>query len=265
MTAIRQFIKKSPLAYRTALAGYGAWKRVGRKLIPPQRTKHFEQSFAHLFENFPKQDKLFSRVVEEYVQLHGPPVDPIRIVHIFHQVQAANRLDAGDFIELGTHRGLLLKAIYAFMDPTATLYSFDTFEGFDERDLVVERQKYASQWTVGNFLPTSPEEVAAYVGNGTPPANLKVVKGWFPASFAGLEDKRWRFVHIDFDLYAPIKAALDTLWDRVVPGGVVMVHDYGCYGFPAARKAVDEFCNRVGVMPIELGDRWGTAAFRKPC
>ena len=55
------------------------------------------------------------------------------------------------------------------------------------------------------------------------------------------------------------------LWEPLLPGGVVMVHDYGCYhGFPGARRAVDEFCASVGVLPIELCDSWGTAAFRKP-
>lgn len=74
----------------------------------------------------------------------------------------------------------------------------------------------------------------------------------------------WRFVHIDFDLYQPIKATLETLWKPLLPGGVVMIHDYGCYGFPGARKAVDEFCEAIGQLPIELPDRWSTAVLRKP-
>ena len=96
------------------------------------------------------------------------------------------------------------------------------------------------------------------------PANLKIVKGWFPESFKGLEEIRWRFVHIDFDLYQPIKTALETLWKPLLPGGIVMVHDYGCYGFPAARRAVDEFCHAIGQLPVELNDRWSTAVIRKP-
>jgi len=150
------------------------------------------------------------------------------------------------------------------MDPSRTLYSLDTFEGFDERDIAVEQTKYATSWTAGSFAPTSVERVARYVGDGMWPANLKIVKGWFPESFKGLEEIRWRFVHIDFDLYQPIKTALETLWKPLLPGGIVMVHDYGCYGFPAARRAVDEFCHAVGQLPVELNDRWSTAVIRKP-
>jgi hypothetical protein len=65
-------------------------------------------------------------------------------------------------------------------------------------------------------------------------------------------------------LYQPIKTALETLWKPLLPGGIVMVHDYGCYGFPAARRAVDEFCHAVGQLPVELNDRWSTAVIRKP-
>ena len=105
--------------------------------------------------------------------------------------------------------------------------------------------------------------MAEYVGDGKWPANLKLVKGWLPDSDRGMEDRCWRFVHVDLDLYAPIKAALEQSWEQVVPGGVVLVHDYGCYGFPGARTAVDEFCAQIGVAPIELVDRWSSAANSK--
>lgn len=150
------------------------------------------------------------------------------------------------------------------MDPARTLFAFDTFEGFDQRDVDAEKRKHDSQWTVGNFSPTSVERVATYVGDGQWPENLKLVKGWFPESFRGHEHIRWRFVHIDFDLYQPIKSALETVWEPLLPGGIIVVHDYGCYGFPAARLAVDQFCTQIGIPPIELSDRWSSAVVRKP-
>lgn len=190
--------------------------------------------------------------------------DPIRVLNFFQAIEAANRLPAGDYIELGSHRGYSLRVIHRFMDPTQTLFSFDTFEGFHERDIAVEHLHYDAPWTKGNFAPTSVERIARYVGDGTRPANLTIIKGWFPDSFRGLENRRWRFAHIDFDLYQPIKAALETIWQPLLPGGVIMVHDYGSHGFPAARKAVDEFCAGIGTLPTVLPDRWSTAILRKP-
>jgi Macrocin-O-methyltransferase (TylF) len=232
------------------------------------RAKRYHQILPHQMDGAEAAAR-FMPVRNVYIHAQadqGDPIhmDTIRVVHLFNLIKAANDLPAGDFIELGTFRGFLLRVIHKFMNPAQTLYALDTFEGFDQRDIDAESQLRYHNWKAGSFLPTSAEGVARYVGDGEPPANLKIIKGWFPDSYAGLEGLKWRFVHIDFDLYQPIKLALTMLWDQVVPGGVVMIHDYGCVEFPGARRAVDEFCSRTGIFPVELGDRWGTAVIRKP-
>jgi O-methyltransferase len=225
-------------------------------------TTHVAQFIPHTIECL--HTERFQALWSEYHASHGEPADPVRVMHFIYLLQIANDLSNGDYIELGTHKGFTLKLIHKLMDDRRTLYSLDTFEGFDQRDINIEKRVYRNEWTAGNFAPTSVEGVGRYVGDGKCPPNLKIIKGWFPQSFAGLEGKRWRLVHIDFDLYQPIKEALERLWDSVVPGGVVMVHDYGCHGFPGARKAVDEFCGQLGLFPVQLTDRWGTAVIRKP-
>ena len=184
-------------------------------------------------------------------------------MQFFYLVEIANRAPEGDYVELGTFKGYTARLIYRLMDQSRRLYLLDTYEGFDERDLPVEKKLYANDWHAGNFEPTSPEAVTAYVGGGSPPANVVPIKGWFPDSFKGLEDHRWRFVHIDLDLYQPILTACDMLWPRLVPGGVMLIHDYGCYGF-RANLAVDEFAAKIGQVPVPLADRWGSVAIIKP-
>jgi hypothetical protein len=44
----------------------------------------------------------------------------------------------------------------------------------------------------------------------------------------------------------------------------MVVHDYGCLGFPGVKIAVDEFSRARGVFPVQLADRWGSVVFRKP-
>ena len=224
----------------------------------------------HVFYTFRERDALFRDAVAAYSNVpvadepSGLHTDPNRVLQLFQLISAANRLPDGDYVEFGSHRGFSTRVIHRFMDAGRTLFAFDTFEGFDERDIAVEKTLYESPWGAGSFAPTSVERVAKYVGDGDWPTNLKLVKGWFPDSYRGMEDRRWRFVHIDFDLYAPIKAALERSWEQLLPGGIVLVHDYGCYGFPAARMAVDEFSLQIGLAPTELVDRWSSAVFRKP-
>lgn len=219
------------------------------------------QFVPHAFEAEPASRSFFEDQWRDYHAVHGEPSDPMRVFNLVSLVKDCNRLAAGDYLELGVHKGFTLRVIHRAMHPAMHLYGLDTFEGFDARDLGIEKKIYANDWTVGNFLPTSVEGVSALLGN---PKNLTLIRGWFPDAFQGQEARPWRFVHIDFDLYQPIRSAMDMVWPHLVLGGVMVVHDYGCFGFPGARKAVDEFTQASGVYPVLVPDRWGSVVFRKP-
>jgi O-methyltransferase len=218
------------------------------------------QRVPHAFESLPDRRQTFHKVWKDFYEAYPDLPDPNRVLMFMHLVDAANTLEEGDYIELGVSRGMTLKLIHSLMDKSRTLYGIDSFKGFDARDIEVEKQIYTNDWVEGNFWDMSAQGVAQYLDN---PANLRLITGWFPDAFAGLEEKRWRFVHIDMDLYQPIKRALEIFWPRLVPGGVLLVHDYGCYGF-RANVAVDEFTKAVGAFPVQLPDRWGSVVFRKP-
>ena len=47
------------------------------------------------------------------------------------------------------------------------------------------------------------------------------------------------FLRLDTDWYESTKKELETLYDRVVVGGIIVIDDYGF--FDGARKAVDEY------------------------
>ncbi len=203
----------------------------------------------------------FRGVLNEYErQFPDDPPDQVRLVQLVQQLHAANELEPGDYIELGTLLGMTLKVIHQYMDPDRTLYSFDTFTGFDQRDVDDEKAIYSNKWRQGNFRATSPEYVAHYLGR---PENLRLIPGWFPETFDGYHHLLWRFAHIDMDLYQPTLIALLLLWPRMVPGGIIMIHDYGCTSF-RAKLAVDHFCKGVGVAPVALADRFSTAIIRRP-
>jgi O-methyltransferase len=74
-----------------------------------------------------------------------------------------------------------------------------------------------------------------------PSNKVRFHQGWFQNTMAeGVPDVRQiAILRIDADWYASTKICLDTLYDRVSTGGVVIVDDYG--GYDGCRKAVDEF------------------------
>jgi O-methyltransferase len=73
---------------------------------------------------------------------------------------------------------------------------------------------------------------------------LSLHRGWIPSVFDGLLEERYRFVHVDVDLYEPTLASFEYFYPRLVSGGMIVTDDYN---WPGGRRAVDEFCIRNGV------------------
>ena len=72
---------------------------------------------------------------------------------------------------------------------------------------------------------------------------------------------RLAILRLDGDMYASTMVSLEALYDKVVPGGFVIIDDYCLKG---ARTATDDFRERRGITtPLEEID--GAAVFwRKP-
>jgi O-methyltransferase len=60
------------------------------------------------------------------------------------------------------------------------------------------------------------------------------------------------FLHIDLNSPRAEIAVLERLFDRVVPGGVVIFDDYGWQMFHKQKEAEDEFMRRRGHEILEL-------------
>nr|WP_165388447.1 class I SAM-dependent methyltransferase [Sphingomonas populi] len=142
--------------------------------------------------------------------------DGNRVLNFHIALDHAAKLPAGDYAELGTYRGLTASILWSRRAPGTTLYCFDTFAGFDERDLADGR--LSQDMEKAAFRDTSLDIVRQRISGGSDDG-LAFRVGFFPDTFAGLEGKRFRLVHIDMDLADPITAALETFWPRMVDGG----------------------------------------------
>lgn len=76
---------------------------------------------------------------------------------------------------------------------------------------------------------------------GYPKEFLHYHKGWFQETLAKDHEKIGpiAILRLDGDWYASTKVCLEYLFDKVVPGGVIIIDDYGTY--EGCKKAVDEF------------------------
>ena len=189
--------------------------------------------------------------------------DGVRVLMIKYLLDMAYQLPEGDYAELGTFQGNFARLIFRDMDPESKLYCFDTFEGFHARDVKIENEVTELDVREGRFSDTSVERVRKRIlGEDGNRNKLTLVKGYFPASFNGFENIPWRFVHLDADLYEPIKEGIRAFWPRIIPGGILLVHDYNG-GYSGTRKAVDEFFTPIGIRPIPMPDKTGSALIIK--
>jgi hypothetical protein len=162
----------------------------------------------------------------------------------------------GDFAELGVYQGSTAAVLaHNARRLDRRLYLLDTYDGFDQKDF--------SGLDAGRriaFADTSLEAVRERVGD----VNTIYVKGYFPQTAAQLPDNgRYCLVHIDTDLYAPIMSGLEYFYPRMVPGGYLIVHDYGSLAWEGAEKAVDIFFADKPESVIQIPDSCGSAVIRR--
>ena len=165
----------------------------------------------------------------------------------------------GDAAELGVFRGDFAALINAAF-PDRTIHLFDTFEGFPARDVEIEQAQGLSRAKTGDFKETAENLVEERLPH---PERAVFHNGYFPDSFGGCTEMTFAFVSVDADLYAPTAAALPLFFDRLSPGGVLLIHDVNSTQFSGAGKAVREFCTERGLLPMPVSDMHGSVVLRK--
>jgi hypothetical protein len=164
----------------------------------------------------------------------------------------------GDFAEVGVYKGntSAILAHYA-MEQGRKLYLFDTFDGFDSKDLIgIDDDKKVE------FTDTSIEIVEDVIGQNK--TSCTFVKGSFPGSIESIHRlQKFAVVSLDCDLYKPTIAGLEFFYPLMPMGGIFLLHDYSSDHWSGSKQAIDEFCKGVGEYLILMPDKSGSAFFRK--
>ena len=168
-----------------------------------------------------------------------------------------NKKLEGNVAELGVYKGKFARYINLHFKERK-LYLFDTFEGFDERDVHVEKKEGFSSGSQ-NFADTSIESVLNQMPHKE---NCIPVKGFFPESANDVHDE-FVFVSIDADLYEPIYEGLKFFYPLLVAGGYIFVHDFNNDNYSGARKAVEKFCTEKNISFVPIPDSAGSAIICK--
>lgn len=180
----------------------------------------------------------------------------------------------GDFVELGCYKGdtsLLLAEIirdynreHVVENPVEKdvkkmgknggepkkLWVYDSFEGLPEKTQEDE-SVLGFDFKSGELFVTKREVKERFLRAGLTVPVIK--KGWF--SELSLDDlpEKIAFAFLDGDYYNSILDSLNLVANRMVKGGVIVVHDYNNSALPGVKKAVDEWLQNKSIdYSIEL-------------
>ncbi len=153
---------------------------------------------------------------------------------------------SGDVVECGVYRGATLRQIARTVKELSSeriIYGLDSFKGFPESGITGADVKLfrPKKRLIGKFKDADdvPQRLMRF--SQCFDVNLVLKQGYFEQTLSELADISIAFLHIDCDTYTGHKEVLEALFDRLVPGGIVVLDDYQEDAWPGATKAVDEF------------------------
>ncbi len=172
---------------------------------------------------------------------------PLEANQLFSLVRATSKL-GGSMAEVGVYRGASARLIRE-ADSVRQLHLFDTFEGLP-KPAETDSELHLGRFKESQFS-CSLEEVRNYLEGFR---NICFHRGMFPATGDAVISERFSLVHSDVDLYASTLAVLEFFYPRMLPGGIILSHDFATAHGP--HEALTEFFKDLPEPLIELpGDQ----------
>lgn len=148
----------------------------------------------------------------------------------------------GDFMECACYKGTSARIVCDYLDLGRSdkhYYLYDIFEhdaGMDHHDM--------------------PEHGADLYGKVkqrfADMQNVHVTQGSVPEILHQVAPEKIAFMHLDINSVAAEIGVLEFLFDRIVPGGVIILDDYGWLAYRAQKETEDPFFAARGYRVLEL-------------
>jgi O-methyltransferase len=173
---------------------------------------------------------------------------PIRMTLMFDALKTIDAENvAGDVVECGVWRGGNI-IMARMLCPTRRCWLYDTFDGMPQpgaADGIRAKEKYFSKTRAFSrkWDCISVEEVRSCLAETATldDALLRFVPGLVEKTLCDPVNipAQIAILRLDMDWQAPTRVALERLYDRLQPGGFLIVDDYGMY--QGCRDAVDRY------------------------
>lgn len=149
----------------------------------------------------------------------------------------------GDFVECACYKGITARIVCDYVnfgaEPDRKYYLYDLFE----------HDASMPHHTMPEHGKTLVDEVRARFDHLP---NVVVTQGRVPDSFAQAAPDQIAFMHLDLNNADAEIGALEVLFDRMVPGAIMVLDDYGWLGYRAQKLAEDPWLEKRGYRVLEL-------------
>jgi O-methyltransferase len=178
----------------------------------------------------------------------------IGLTRIRHLGQVVRRVIAeripGDLIETGVWRGgacIYMRAMLAVLgDMERRVWVADSFAGLPPPDPAHFPADAGDLLHRVQFLRVSLDQVKAnFARFNMLDGRVRFLPGWFKDTLPTAPIERLAILRLDGDMYESTINALDALYDKVSPGGFVIIDDYNA--LPSCKQAIQDFRGRHGI------------------
>jgi hypothetical protein len=122
----------------------------------------------------------------------------------------------GPRIEFGVHKGKALAIIAAHDGAT---YGVDSFAGMAEPTTADIDPEGTHQYPKGKLA------IGKDAAKQRAPHAI-LIQGFVPEILGSCPQGPFAFAHVDLDQFAPTQAAIEWLWPRMLPGSIILCHDW---------------------------------------
>ena len=154
----------------------------------------------------------------------------------------------GVMIECGVFKGASLSRLTAFRalfggSQSRKIVAFDTFGFFPEANFPDDTNARQQFVNAAGSQSVSAQELTELLKRKGAAEQIELVAGnileTVPTYLNNNPQLKISLLNLDTDLFEPAVVILENFWQRLVPGGILILDDYGV--FPGETKAVDDF------------------------
>jgi len=162
--------------------------------------------------------------------------------------------EAGSFVELGTAKGYTMTTILSAMDyqgkdlSKLSVYLFDSFSSDATDSRGFQRKEFGKNIYYAESFEQAEDNFKNF-------SNVRLIQGTLPESLKNTEIQAISFLHIDLNAPQIEIECLKLLWEKVLPGGIILIDDFAYKGYEYTNSLFSELSDLLGVSILTTA--WG--------